>query len=67
MTQMGKLSKVLDDIEKDAMKLFDESTFARKHNFVIEAQILYEKYQILDKVQRDIRLKVVEELLIKTR
>jgi hypothetical protein len=63
MTQIEKLSKVLESIEKDAIKLFDESSFARKHNFTIEAQILHDKYQLLDKVVRDIRLKVIEQLI----
>lgn len=63
MNQIEKLKKVLEDIEKEAMTLFEESSFARKHNFTIEAQILYDKYQLLDRVQRDIKLKVVEELI----
>jgi hypothetical protein len=63
MTKKDKLQKVIEQWERKAQSLADESSFARKHNFTIEAQVLYDKKQLLEDICRDIRLKVIEELL----
>jgi hypothetical protein len=63
MTKIKKLEKVVDDFEKQSEKLREECSFARKHNFHLEAQMLHEKQRLIEDICRVIRLKVLEELI----
>jgi len=63
MTKLEKLEIVLKQLETENEEVFKQSTWCRKHNFEIQAQVLYEQYQAVNKVLRHIRMKVVEEIL----
>lgn len=63
MTQIEKLEVVVSELEMKVEKLKEESTFARKHNFNVEATILYDKAMLLEDSIRHIRLKVIEQLI----
>lgn len=63
MTQISKLKLVLKDWEDRLESMQRETLFARDHNFKIEADVLYQKHQLLNEVLMDIRLRVVDELI----
>lgn len=63
MTKMQKLEIVIKEWEQKAASLSEEARFARNHNFTIEAQIIYDKKQLIEDMCRSIRLKVIEELI----
>ena len=63
MTKIEKLEIVIKEWEVKASDLFKESSFARNHNFNIEAQMINQKRELLEEVCRSIRLKVIEELV----
>jgi len=63
MTQIKKLEKVIGEWDDKSNRLKQESSFARKHNFSVEATILYDKAQIIEEICREIRLKVIEQLI----
>ena len=63
MEQIEKLKIVVKEWEDKAQDLFKESTFARNHNFLIEAQMINQKRELIEQICRSIRLKVIEELI----
>ena len=63
MTKIKKLEIVIKDWEDKATDLFKESVFARNHNFLIEAQMINQKRELIEEICRSIRLKVIEELI----
>lgn len=63
MNQIKKLEIVVKEWEDKASDLFKESTFARNHNFLIEAQMINQKRELIEEICRSIRLKVIEELI----
>ena len=63
MTQIEKLKIVLKQQEAENEEVFKQSVWCRKHNFEIQAQVLYEQHQAVDQALRAIRMKVVEEIL----
>jgi len=63
MTQVEKLEIVIKEWEDKATDLFKESVFARNHNFLIEAQMINQKRELIEEVCRSIRLKVIEQLI----
>ena len=63
MTQVEKLEIVIKEWEDKATALFKASVFARNHNFLIEAQMINQKRELIEEVCRSIRLKVIEQLI----
>jgi hypothetical protein len=63
MTQLEKLEKLVKEWEQKAEDLSKESSFARNHNFFIEAQMINQKRELIEEICRSIRLKVIEELI----
>jgi len=63
MTKLEKLEIVLKQQEAENKEVFKQSAWCRKHNFEIQAQVLYEQYQAVNQTLRAIRMKVVEEIL----
>lgn len=63
MTQIDKLKIVLKEQEEKNEELFKQSSWCRQHNFKIQADILFDKYQSINDVLRHIRMKVVDEIL----
>lgn len=61
--KIKKLERVIKEWEQKGEDLFKESNIARKHNYSLEATLLYEKYQLINDFCRDMRLKVIEELI----
>lgn len=63
MTKIKKLEILVGQWEKKIEEIRLESQFARKHKFDIQAQILYDKVVALEEFVRDVRMKVIEEMI----
>jgi len=63
MNQIEKLKKVLAEQEVENEKVFDKSSWCRTHNFKIQAEVLMNEYDVVRKVLRQIKMKVVDETI----
>jgi len=63
MTQIEKLRTILKEWAQKSDDIKQERNFCRDHNFNIEAQILNEKADLIDKMCMSIELKVIDEII----
>jgi len=63
MTKLEKLEKVLKEQEDKNEKTFDKASWCREHKFQIQADVLMKEYDAIRQIHREIRMKVIEEIL----
>lgn len=61
MTQIEKLEELVKDWKHKSKDFFDQATYCRRHNFLIESQILSDKAALIDKLIIEVEIKVINE------